>query len=123
MSLVNVRTGFVTALLIAASLALFNPNMEAFRTFAAERAESLLLEETGDSMLGRLLSGAGGDLTAAYVERITERNDYLFFSTYTIDLDGRESDQNHWRFLGIAGQFLELERPAAVDTSADPATD
>lgn len=109
------RTGIVVAVVGAVALAIFNPGMDEFRLFIGDRAEQIIADETGDSVLGRALSGTGGSLASQYVARITERDNYILFSTYTIDLDGRESDEEHWSFLGIAGQFLELERPGAVE--------
>lgn len=109
------RTGLVVALLGVIALAIFNPGMDTFRVFIGERAEQIIVDETGDSSLGRALSEAGGSLAGQYVDRITERDNYIIFSTYTIDLDGRDSDEEQWSFLGIAGQFLELERPDAIE--------
>lgn len=106
------RTGWIAGILIVIALAIFNPGMDAFKAFAAERAEALILEETGDSVLGRALSGAGASLTGEYVDRITQRRNYLLFSTYTVDPDNRASDDENWIFLGIAGQFVEVERPS-----------
>lgn len=112
------RTGIVVALLAVIALAFFNPGMDDFALFIETNAESLILEETGDTMLGRALSGAGGNLAGQYVRRITDRRNYFVFSTYTIDLDGSESDEEEWRFLGMAGRFVELERPQTVRESA-----
>lgn len=105
------RTGVVVAMLAVIALAIFNPGMDDFRLFVTDRAEEMILQEAGDTALGRALSGAGGSLAGQYVDRITERHNYILFSTYTIDFDGRESEEERWRFLGLAGQFLELERP------------
>ena len=109
------RTGLALAILAVIALAIFNPGMDEFRVFASERAEGLILQEAGDGVLGRALSGAGGSLAGQYIDRVTERENYILFSTYTIDLDGPESDEEHWAFLGLAGQFLELERPPSVE--------
>lgn len=109
------RTGIVAAVLGVIALTIFNPGMDQFRLFIADQAETVILEETGDNLLGRALSGAGGSLAGQYIDRITVRDNFILFSTYTIDLDGREEGEEHWSFLGIAGQFLELERPASVE--------
>ena len=102
-------------ILVAVLLAIFNPDMNEFKTFVRDRAELLLQRETGESALGRALSGAGAGLVGEYVDRVTERTNYFVFSTYTIDLDGPDEDGEEWKFLGIAGQFLELKRPAFVE--------
>jgi hypothetical protein len=112
------RTGIVVALLAVIALAFLNPSMDDFALFAETHAENLILQETGDTMLGRALSGAGGNLAGEYVKRITERDNYLIFSTYTIDFDGSDSDEEDWEFLGIAGRFVELERPESMRESS-----
>lgn len=114
------RTGIVVALLAVIALALFNPGMDDFRLFIEANAEQIILRETGDTAFGRILSGAGGSIAAEVVNRITERQNYFLFSTYTIDLDGPESDDEDWRFLGIAGRFVELDRPESFDESSTP---
>ncbi|MDX1548142.1 MAG: hypothetical protein R3247_14185 [Rhodothermales bacterium] len=104
------RTGLVALLIVVLALAWFNPGMDAFSLFIGEQSERLVLRETGDTALGRALAGLGGGLAGAYVDRLTERANYGVFSTYTLDFDaGREGDE--WRFVGIAGQFIETERP------------
>lgn len=96
---------------VLGALVVTNPGMDAFSDFVAEQSERILQRETGDSPLGRALAGAGAGLAGAYVERVTERRTYLLFSTYTIDLDGTSSTSHEWRFLGIAGRFVELDNP------------
>lgn len=112
------RTALVALSISLLALAWYNPTMEDFRAFAAEQSQDLILREAGDSALGRALSGAGRELTNTYITRITERRNYAFFSTYTIDMDAlafREpADGNAWRFLGIGGWFMELEQPEVL---------
>lgn len=112
------RTGIVVALLAVIALAIFNPGMDDFALFVETNAETIILEEAGDTMLGRALSGAGGNIAGQYVHRITDRRNYLIFSTYTIDFDGSESDAEDWKFLGMVGRFVELERPQSMRESA-----
>jgi hypothetical protein len=45
---------------------------------------------------------------APYVARETERTDYLLASVYDLDLTGPQREGGEYRFLGIAGQFIEL---------------
>lgn len=108
------RTALVIIILAVIALIWYNPEMEDFKVFVEERSELILQQEVGEGALGRILSGAGARLAGAYVDRITERHNYLVFSTYEIDLDGAEADEDVWRFVGIGGRFLELERPAAL---------
>lgn len=105
------RTGLVALTVIVMALAIFNPGMDQFRTFIKQRTEMAIEEETGGSLLGRALSGAGASLAGEYVDRVTERENYYVFSTYTIDLDGSSGEQEEWKFLGVAGQFVAIERP------------
>lgn len=111
------RTAIVVVILALLALYLFNPEMEDFKRFVETRSELLLERELGGGVLGEVLSGAGASLAGRYIDRVTDRDDYLFFSTYTIDLDGNENDAEDeaWRFLGIAGQFFEMQRPASFE--------
>lgn len=111
------RTPLLMAALALALLAVFNPDRDDFRAFIETRSEALLRGETGDTALGRVLSGAGSRLAGAYVEQATRRSNYVVFSLYTIDLDGAEGAAEEWRFLGIAGMFFETQRPAALAPS------
>ena len=104
------RTGLVVLILAVIALALFNPDMEDFQMFVQTHTEELIREEMGDGLLSEALSSLGSSLAADHVDEVTERDNYLIFSTYTIDVD-RNDDGDEWRFLGMAGQFLELERP------------
>jgi hypothetical protein len=104
------RTASVVLIVLLIALAWFNPGMDAFKEYVETRSERILEKEAGDSALGRALAGAGGALAGAYVDRITERTNYVLFSTYTIDFDDEE-DGDEWRFVGIAGRFIELHEP------------
>jgi hypothetical protein len=103
------------ALFAIVLLFIFNPEMGDFKVFVGEESERILLTRAGDSELGRILSDVGSSLAGDYVDRITEREDYFLFSTYRIDLDGPDETENEWRFLGIGGQFIEMQRPVALE--------
>ena len=109
------RTPILLAVIALVVLFLFNPEMDDFKMFAEAQSERLLLEQTGESALGRALSGLGASLLGSNIDRFTERRNYGVFSLYTIDLDGDDEQEEEWRFIGIAGQFLELERPASLE--------
>ena len=102
------------AAIAAIVLILLNPDMEDFSVFAREQSALLMQEQVGGGILGRVISGAGADVVGGLVEKATERNNYMLFSTYTLDFDGANQEGNEWRFLGIAGMFFELERPEAI---------
>lgn len=107
-------TAFLMVILAVGALILFNPEMPEFKFFVETQSEQILLQETGDTALGRLLSGAGSSLLGDMVDRVTRRDNYVIFSIYTVDLDGQEEEANEWRFLGIGGQFVELHRPESM---------
>lgn len=109
------RTLVLIVLFVMVLLFISNPDMEDFKEFVERRSEQILQTRTGDSELGRMLSDIGSSVAGGYVDRITERRNYFLFSTYRIDLDGPDSTENEWRFLGIGGQFIELERPDALE--------
>jgi len=103
---------FLAAALLLGGLIATNPGMDAFATFVGEQSERILRNETGDTPLGRVIAGAGAGLASSYVDRVTTRQSYLLFSTYTLDLSGTPNDGDYdWRFLGIGGQFIELDHP------------
>lgn len=105
------RTGLVVLILAIIALTLFNPDMEDFQFFVETQTEELIRDQIGESPLSEALSELGSGLASDHVDEITERRNYFIFSTYTIDFDGETNRGGEWRFLGLAGQFLELERP------------
>lgn len=109
------RTGIVSALLVVLALAWFNPDMADFRQFVRLESSDILLEETGDSEIGRALSGLGSQLAGSYVDRITTRRNYFLFSSYTVKLGGEESEEDEWRFIGFAAHFFETNRPEFLE--------
>lgn len=108
------RLSMLVLVVAAVVLAATNPSSADFRAFVEAHSEQLLREQTGDSTLGRALAGAGASLASRYIEQVADHENYVLFSTYTLDLDGPEREGEEWRFLGIGGQFLELERPEAL---------
>lgn len=108
------RTGIVIVILAIIALAYFNPGMDEFKLFVQQQSEVLVQQEAGGGTVGDFLAGAAGRLAGQHVERVTDRTNYVIFSTYTIDLDGPDSENNEWRFVGIAGQFFESHRPESL---------
>ena len=103
---------------VAGTLALFNPSPDDFTTYVRERAEDVVGEnarEAGGDLFGSLAGGLAGEVAGAIAGGAVERKNYLLFSTYTLDLDGMRHEGGEWRFLGIGGQFIELERPATLE--------
>ncbi|HEX7069519.1 MAG TPA: DUF4359 domain-containing protein [Rhodothermales bacterium] len=105
------KAGLIVLVLAVIALALFNPDMEDFQLFVETSAEELIREEVGEGLLSDALSTLGSGLIGDHVDEITTRRNYIIFSTYTIDLDQEPESGDEWRFLGMAGQFLVLDRP------------
>lgn len=99
--------------LVAALLAISNPDRDDFAEFAREITAEQIAGQTG--ALGGVLGRIGGDLVGAQAARFVDRDNYVVASVYTLDLDGARSQEQDWRFLGVAGQFVELSRPAALE--------
>ena len=86
-----------------------NPDLEDFRPFVREIARAEIEEATGGGTLGRVLGGAGSELVAGHIDRITTRRTYVVCSTYRVDVNGDGTPE--WKFLGIATRFITLEHP------------
>lgn len=102
-------------LLLAAVLFLLfltNPGPDEFEAFVDERVGEQIAAQNLPG--GGILSELGGLAAGQLVRRYADRDNYLIFSVYTLDLDGRARDEQDWKFLGIATFFFELERPAAL---------
>ncbi len=108
------RTLLAVLAMALIALAWANPDLDAFREYVEARSERFLLHETGDSAVGRALSGAGGALAGALAGHVAERRNYVVFSTYTLDFDSAEATEQEWRFVGVAGWFFETRRPEGL---------
>jgi hypothetical protein len=109
------KAALVVLVLALFALWFFNPDMDDFKVFVEARSGEILQRELGGGALGEALSGAGARLAGRYIDRITDHDDFLIFSTYTIDLDGDGTEgEEEWEFLGIGGQFVEMDRPASM---------
>lgn len=106
---------FLVLAAILVGLYLFNPNMAQFEDYVETRSEAFMQRKVGDGVIGQTLSDLGSSLLGSQVGRFTERSNYLFFSLYDIDLDGQEKHEQQWKFLGLAGQFIPLQKPAALE--------
>ena len=107
-------------ILVAGVLYVLNPGPEKFKEFLemelAEQAQERA-RAAGESVGGEM----GGAVTGFLAERLGRkagslasdafgREDYKVASVYTADLNGRRPG-GAWKFLGIAGWFVPLERP------------
>ncbi len=100
----------VFALIAFGTLALFNPDQADFSSFIAERAQTIASDNAREASGGLLSAGSSvvGSLTQALASNLFERKSYVVFSTYEQAFDG---GQEGWKFLGMGGQFFELNRP------------
>lgn len=106
---------FLLIILVLAGAAVWtNPGPDDFSTYVESRTRDKLMEQAGDTDLGRALSSLGSSLAGSFSQKVTERKNYLVFSVYTLDLDGPDASEGDWKFLGAAGSFYELNRPESV---------
>lgn len=61
-------------------------------------------ESEGDDMIDRIVTNLIAKPAAWAINEATERNDYWFFSTYTI----QDDDGDDTVFLGLLNNFYEL---------------
>ena len=111
-------------ILVAGILYVLNPGPEKFREFLevelAQQAEARA-RAAGEQVGGEVGGAAAGFLADRLGRRAGnlasnafEREDYKVASVYTADLNGRQPG-GAWKFLGIAGWFVPLERPDVAD--------
>ncbi len=97
---------------LAAVLFAINPTPEEFESFVERRVEQRLREDGGNTnRLGRLLTQMGSSVVGSLAARVSERKNYQVFSIYIVDVGGDGDPDEAWRFLGIAGQFIEMSGP------------
>ena len=95
-------------------LAVTNPGPDAFAEFAEDNVAAEIGAVTDDLPAGSLLGDLSGLAAGRLVRRYADRDNYFVASVYTLDLDGRAREEEEWTFLGIAGLFFELQRPASL---------
>ena len=99
--------GILIVLAIAIALALLNPETRDFR----DHVESKIGEQINAEGAGGIIGKMGAGAAALLAEQISVRKNYLLFSTFTIDIDGPESKDADWHYLGVAGMFFQLRAP------------
>lgn len=102
----------IAVVAILAALALLNPDMRDFRDHVEATMGDRISKETDSEALSRFGAGAIALLT----EQVSVRNNYLLFSTYTIDLDGPKLEGDDWHFLGVANMFFQLREPESLSS-------
>jgi hypothetical protein len=81
-----------------------NPTLNSYDQFISQRISQVTSKEK-DPIAGVLGSLFGG-LAANLMTRQTQRNDYVFFSTYDTALDNE-----HIRAIGMLNNFYLTEQP------------
>lgn len=101
-------------LITLGTLALFNPDKDNFAGFIGERAQTAVSDNVRASS-GSLLGTDDGSVVAMLTRELArgsfERSNYFILSTYATDINGAEHDGGEWKYLGVGGQFFELDRP------------
>jgi hypothetical protein len=105
----------VVLAVVGALLLSTNPGPEAFERFVAEEVSREVQALPGGvtelpGVLGDL-GAVGGAALGRLARSQARRDNYHVASVYTLDLSGGRREGEQWRFLGILGRFVELERP------------
>ena len=103
---------------IAVVLFLTNPSMDDFQQFVQREAGGEIARQSGrvpGGALGGLVGDLGGAVAGRVVRELADRDSYLLWSVYSMDFNGRAEEGGEWRFLGIGTQFIELEKPEALE--------
>jgi len=102
------------ALLVVVALVFTNPGPERFERVVDDEVTLVLRQHAADLPGGEAVARLGGGMVAALVRRHVERDNYLLFSVYSIDMAAIGLPGEEWRFVGIATTFFESRRPEAL---------
>lgn len=116
---INSSLGSIIAVIVFAVLCFTNPSKQEFVLFATQKISGNISQNlnSDNQLLNNIVSG----FTSLVVDGLIQHQNYLIFSTYTLDLDlvrrfgGNVRDV---KFLGIAGQFIPLSMPDFNKSSA-----
>ena len=96
------------AVVIAVALYATNPTKQEFNEFMSKQVRQKVAEKSGEqNFITNLVAGVAGTM----VSEVSERKDYLVFSTYKVDLSAVRmfgGEYKDLQFLGIGGQFIPL---------------
>ncbi len=118
------RVLLVGLIVVSGLLFVLNPGPDKFKEFLQDelaRQADTRARAAGEEVAGEM----GGAVTGFLADRLGrkagsiaseafEREDYKLASIYTADLNGRQPG-GAWKFLGIAGWFVPLEKPETSD--------
>lgn len=96
-------TGLLAGVLVTLALVAANPSPQDFKGYLRERIPA----EARREGMGGLVPAAGAlgllDLASSAAASAAVRSDYLLFSIYRLDVQGR-----HYAWLGVARRFIPL---------------
>ena len=102
----NFLVGIAVVILI--ELYATNPTKKEFNEFISKQVQKKMVEKSGEqNFITNLVAGVAGSM----VNEVSERKDYVFFSTYKVDLSVIRmfgGDTKDMTFVGIGGQFIPL---------------
>lgn len=103
---------------IVGYLAYSNPTEAEFRTFSRDMVEKYVHEraQLPDNSMRGLIKDLAGVLAGQMVESLVLRKNYVLFSFFTLEVPDAFARHN-WRFLGIGGYFIPLERPEFLENN------
>lgn len=97
---------------VGAVLFVLNPKPEKFERYVERRVEQRFNEEGANAnRLGRLLTDMGSSVVGSLAARVSDRKNFQLFSIYSVDIGGDGDPDEAWKFLGVAGQFIEISSP------------
>ncbi|MBL7977171.1 MAG: DUF4359 domain-containing protein [Bacteroidetes Order II. Incertae sedis bacterium] len=115
----KLRYFFLIALFaLVGYLAYTNPNEAEFRTFSRDMVEKFFRERTQlpDHSMSGLIQDLASVLAGQMAESLVQRENYFLFSFFTLEVPDAFAHHN-WRFLGIGGYFIPLERPEFLENN------
>ena len=109
---INASVGTVIAIILFSVLCFTNPSKQEFVYFATQKISGNISKNlnSDNQFLNNVVSG----FTSLFVDGLIQHQNYLIFSTYTLDLELARrfgSNVKDVKFLGIAGQFIPLSMP------------
>lgn len=99
---------------VALLLAVSNPGPEQFERFVDEVVTQIIVAEAGHLLGSDRVAMLGGALVGRMARQHARRDNYLVLSIYKLDMRAFGLYGEEWRFLGIGGRFVEMQRPASL---------
>lgn len=105
--------------IVGGTLAVFNPDDTDFAAHVNEKSQTVVSDQARSSS-GGLYNNTSGSSTNALSHTFSnvgfERQNYFIFSMYRANIHGDNRTGGKWSFLGIGGQFFEMQKPWAYSS-------